>query len=265
MMLQKAFLLYMAGLLAVAVAIVIPGTAWLSPLTYMGIFPFVAIWLWKSEGLSLRDLGYRLHSGWLRKLTLGIACGLAIPVFFQVVQLLGGWISLSERVGALDSLASYLPVLLLKMILIVAVEELVFRGFFLQALGRKTGVRPAIVLSSLLWGLGHLVPMISDGLNPGLIAVGLTTFVFCGSTLSLCYLWAGRSLWLPYGLHLGMNLSFSLIGWPFIIQANAPHWWIGHPAWSPESGLLGVIVWLIFALVMYGLIATRKTSGFAVS
>jgi hypothetical protein len=42
-----------------------------------------------------------------------------------------------------------------------------------------------------------------------------------------------------------------VIGLFFITEPNAPQWWIGHPAWSPESGLIGVIVWLILALIIY--------------
>jgi len=265
MTLNKTYLLYIIGLLVVALAAAVPAVSWLSPLTYTAIFPFAAIWLWKSEGRSLCDLGYRFNQGWLYKLAMGLVFGLIIPIFFQVIQMIGGWITLSKRVDPIDGIVPYLVVLLLKMILIVGIEEFVFRGFFLQTLSRKVGIRLAAVLSSLLWGLGHLTSMVNSELIPVLIFMGMTTFLLWGITLSLCYLRAGKSLWLPYGLHLGINLSFSLVGWPFIIQPKASQWWIGNPAWSPESGMIGVIVWLSFAVVMYWLTGNSRISKFTQS
>jgi membrane protease YdiL (CAAX protease family) len=265
MILNKTFLLYIIGILVVALATAVPAVSWLSPLTYMVIFPLVAIWLWKSEGRSLWDLGYRFNQGWFYRLAVGLVFGLAIPIFFQVIQIVGGWITLSKRMDPIKGIVPYLVILLLKMILIVGIEEFVFRGFFLQALSRKAGIRLAVVLSSLLWGLGHLTSMVNSELTPALIVIGMTTFLLWGITLSLCYLRAGKSLWLPYGLHLGINLSFSLVGWPFIIQPKASQWWIGNPAWSPESGMIGVIVWLIFAVAMYRLTGKVRINKFTPS
>jgi hypothetical protein len=256
---DRSLVLYIFGFFAVALAIAFPSLGWLFPTTFVFIFPFGAIWLWKSQGRSLVDLGFRFGSGWLRTLVIGFAFGLGIPVFFQVIQILGGWIALTPRGEPITDLIVYLPQLLLKMIFIVALEELVFRGFFLQALNRGRGIWLAIGLSSLLWGVGHLASMVNEGLSPGLIIIGQTTFLAWGITLSLSYLRAGKSLWLPYGLHLGVNLSFSLIGLFFITQPNAPQWWIGRDPWSPESGLIGTLVWVGLALVVYRFSRNKKT------
>ncbi len=262
---NRVFVLYILGLFAVALAIAFPSLAWLSPVTFMLIFPLGAIWLWKSEGRSLGDLGYRFCSGWLRYLAIGLFFGLAIPVLFQVIQILGGWITLIPRGEPIKDLMFYLTQLFLRMVFIVAIEEFVFRGFFLHALRPRAGVQLAAMLSSLLWGAGHLTSMVNEGLTPGLIIIGMTTFLVWGITLCLSYLKAEQSLWLPYGLHLGINLSFSLVGWFFITQPNAPQWWIGHPAWSPESGLIGIVVWLILALVVYWLTGNDKINRFTAS
>ncbi len=262
---NRPFALYILGLLAIAFAIAFPAFAWLSPLTIMLIFPLGAIWVWKSEGRSLGDLGYRFCSGWLRYLAIGVFFGLAIPLFFQVIEVLGGWITLAPRGEPIKDLMFYLLILFLKMVFIVAIEEFVFRGFFLQALSRKTGVQLAAVLSSLLWGAGHLTSMVNAGLKPGLMIIGMTTFLIWGITLCLSYLKAEKSLWLPYGIHLGINLSFSLVGWFFITQPSAPQWWIGHPAWSPESGLIGIVVWLILALAVYWFTGNDKINGLTAS
>lgn len=262
---NRTFGLYILGFLAVALAIAFPSLPWLSPVTFLLVIPLGAIWIWKSQGRSLWDLGYRFSGGWFRYLAIGLLFGLAIPILFHAIQVLGGWITLAPRGEPIQDLASYLPTLFFRMVFIVAIEEFVFRGFFLNALIQRLGFQVAAVLSSLLWGASHLTSMVNEGLTLGLILIGMVSFSIWGITLCLCYLEATRSLWLPYGLHLGINLSFSLVGWFFITQPNAPKWWIGHPAWSPESGLIGVIVWLILAWVVYRQIATDKLSELAAS
>ena len=116
----------------------------------------------------------------------------------------------------------------------------------------------AAFLSSALWGASHLTSMVNEGLEIGLMLIAMATFMPWGFTLYLCILRASGSLWLPYGLYLGVNLSFSLLGLFFIKQPTAPEWWIGNPAWSSESGLIGVVVWLILALIVYRLTGTDK-------
>src|SRR5512140_2024139 len=119
MLSYKTFLLFLIGLIAVTLASLFPALSWLSPLTYMIIFPITAIWFWKSEGRSLRDLGFRFDQAWLQKLAIGLVFGLAIPILFMGIQVIGGWISLGIRSDPVNGLASYLPILLLKMALTV--------------------------------------------------------------------------------------------------------------------------------------------------
>lgn len=249
---NRIIVLYVLGIVAIIIAIIFPSLAWLSPVTFMLLIPLAVIWTWKSEGRPFGELGYRFSAGWFQYLVIGLFIGLAIPILFQVIQVLGAWIILIPRVEPLKGLMSYLLLLIPKMVFVVALEEIVFRGYFLQALSRKSGVWLAAIFSSLLWGAGHLTSMVNSGLTIGYIIIGMTTFLVWGIALSLCYRRAEKSLWLPYGLHLGVNICFSLVGWFFITQPNAPMWWIGHPAWSPESGLIGILVWILLVLGIYG-------------
>lgn len=260
---SRTFGLYILGFIAAAVAVAFPSFSWLSPVTFLLVIPLGAIWIWKSQGRSLWDLGYRFSSSWFRFLAIGLLLGLGIPIIFQVIQVMGGWITLTPREGSIHGLVSYLPALLLRMVFIVAIEEFVFRGFLLNALEPRTSFQIAAILSSVLWGVSHLTSMVNEGLELGLILIGMASFTAWGITLCLCYLATIKSLWLPYGIHLGVNLGFSLVGWFFITHPSAPKWWIGHPAWSPESGLIGVIVWLILAIVAYRLTANAKFSELA--
>lgn len=258
MTLKKVFALCAASPLAVTLAIIFPVLWWLSPFTYMVILPLGAIWLWKSEGRSLWDLGYQLRRDWVGMLAKGLAVGLAIPILFMVIQAAGGWISMTRREESLNALPLYLFSLLVKIGIVVAIEEFVFRGFFLNSLSQRQGFWSAILLSSLLWGIGHLSTMADEGLSPASIIIGLTTFLLWGVALCLSYLMAEKSLWLPYGIHLGVNIGFSLAGWFLVTQYNAPQWWVGNSAWAPESGLIGTVVWLMLALGFYRLTGNDK-------
>lgn len=262
---NRVTLLYFMGMLGVALAIIVPGRAWVSPLTYMVILPLGVTWLWRLDGHSLWDLGYRFDKGWSSKVGLGIIIGIAIPLLFQIIEFLGGWIVLSARGGSAQAWISSMLLAALKMVLIVGIEELVFRGFFLQAIAQRKGILSAILASSLLWGAGHLTSMATNGLTLAAIVTGMLTFLFWGSALSISYLRAQKSLWLPYGLHLGINLGFSLLGSFFVVESHAPDWWLGHPAWRPESGILGMLIWSILAWIIYSLTGKKRIQETAAS
>ncbi len=246
---------------AVALAVAFPALAWLSPLTFLLILPLGVGWIWRREGRAFADLGYRLSAGWPRRIAAGFVLGLAIPVLFSVVLALGNWMELAPRSESPGNLALYLLLLLVKMFFIAGIEEFVFRGFFLQSLARKIAIAPAAVLASLLWAAGHLASMAASGIPAGPIAIGIATFVLWGIALSICFLKTGKSLWLPFGIHYGINIGFSTLGWFFIMTPNAPQWWIGHPAYIPETGLIGMAGWGILALGMYAGFAFLARKG----
>jgi membrane protease YdiL (CAAX protease family) len=60
----------------------------------------------------------------------------------------------------------------------------VFRGFFLQGLARKAGIIVAIIASSILWGVGHLVSMAKSNLPRSERLMGIIAFTFWGIALS---------------------------------------------------------------------------------
>jgi len=75
-------------------------------------------------------------------------------------------------------------------------EELIFRGYLLPTLMEDIGIAPAVMLISLLFGLGHYyqggwIPVLDTGL--------------LGVAMSLAYL-KTRSLWLSIGMHLGWDV-----------------------------------------------------------
>lgn len=73
-------------------------------------------------------------------------------------------------------------------------EELFYRGFLLWYLGSALPVAAAVSVSSLLFGLGHVMHGSSAAWRAALLGV-----VFCG-----LYLWTG-TLWIPMLLHAAID------------------------------------------------------------
>jgi membrane protease YdiL (CAAX protease family) len=73
-------------------------------------------------------------------------------------------------------------------------EELFYRGFLLWYLGTVVSTAGAVVVSSTLFGLAHVMHGASAAARAGLLGV-----VFCG-----LYLWTG-SLWVPMLLHTAID------------------------------------------------------------
>lgn len=102
--------------------------------------------------------------GWIAKNGLGAKCGLcpfrgslrAYLYFLPLVLLtsvnLWGGVQLNYSVG--ESL-----LYLLSMLCVGFLEEIIFRGFLFQAI-RKDGLRAAILISSLTFGLGHIINLL---------------------------------------------------------------------------------------------------------
>jgi membrane protease YdiL (CAAX protease family) len=85
---------------------------------------------------------------------------------------------------------------------VAVTEEVLFRGVIYRIVEERTGSVIAIVVSSLLFGLTHL-------LNGGATLWGtLAIAVEGGAMLAVAYA-ATRSLWLPIGLHFAWNFAES--------------------------------------------------------
>lgn len=83
-------------------------------------------------------------------------------------------------------------------------EELMFRGVLFRIVEGWTGTWIALTVTSLLFGLLHLV-------NPNASLWGaLAIAIEAGTMLTAAYV-ATRKLWVPIGLHLGWNVAASAI------------------------------------------------------
>ena len=140
----------------------------------------------------------------------------------------------------------------LVLLLVAAVsEELVFRGFPLQILVEGMGEWPAVVTMSVIFGAVHLN-------NPNASLLGWVNTVLAGILLSWAYVRA-RSLWLPYGIHVGWNVGLGFIlGFPLSGLDLASLWTTGIAGsdtilgggYGPEGGLLATFIFASSALIV---------------
>ncbi|HYR42097.1 MAG TPA: CPBP family intramembrane glutamic endopeptidase, partial [Terriglobia bacterium] len=137
------------------------------------------------------------------------------------------------------------------LLLAAAVEELVFRGFPLQVLVDGVGRWPAVIVMSALFGLTHLN-------NPNVSLLGWANTVVAGILLSLAYV-RTRSLWLPYGIHVGWNVGLGFVlGFPLSGLDLASLWTTGIAGsdtilgggYGPEGGLLATFLFASSAVIV---------------
>ncbi len=200
-------------------------------------------------GLGLRGRGK------LAELALGLALGAALlTLAVGVIALFGGY-----RVTGISASPQLLAPLAIG-IGAGVVEEVVFRGILLRVLETWLGSWAALAITSLLFGLIHLM-------NPGasiLTALGLV--IEAGVLLGAAYLLT-RRLWLAFGLHIVWNtllagvFSSAVSGSGtqsglLVAEVSGPTWLTGG-SMGIEGSLLTVLLGFVAGILMLVLAARR--------
>jgi membrane protease YdiL (CAAX protease family) len=197
--------------------------------------------------LKVFGVGFLPH--WRHHLVVGVGLAAALLAILLAACYLLGFVSISWT-AAQVSPASLLATLVLLM-WAAAVEELVFRGLPLQLLVDGVGEWPAMLVMSGVFGALHLQ-------NPNATWLGMINTVVAGILLSLAYL-RTRSLWLPYGIHVGWNVGLGFVlGFP-LSGVDMPSLWATGIAGSdvilgggygPEGGLLATFLFGAAAVIV---------------
>jgi membrane protease YdiL (CAAX protease family) len=206
---------------------------------------------------SVRSLGLQTR-GWLAKLAAGWGLGTVLQLLIFAALGIAGWLTV-ERAGwqPVD-----LSVSIVSWLIISFNEELSFRGYILQRLAQAWGLPAAVVVSSLIFAMVHV-------LNPNVQPLAMVNLFAAGLLFACAYL-VSRSLWLPIGLHIGWNLAeIHLLGFPgsgvtepALVRSvvHGPEVATGG-AFGPEGGLVGlvaIVVGIIILLVGYQIAVQSK-------
>jgi membrane protease YdiL (CAAX protease family) len=202
-------------------------------------------------------LGLGFGRGWLRELAVGLAGGLLATGLLVLILAATGSVSLSLSPDLSTSFGA-LPLFLVLFTLAAAVEELLFRGYFLQSLAEGSRRWIAGLLFCIVFTWGH-----AD--NPDVTIIGITNIFLVGVILVILY-FQTRRLWLPIGFHVSWNLAQSWV-WGFDVSGIKiqDQLFVMNPTGAEyltggEFGLegsvlsvvlfIGLVVWLLWKKVL---------------
>jgi len=214
------------------------------------LFGVLVLWLYRLSvgALEKRPPIELAASSATRRVLTGTAVGVLLAsVTIGLMALFGcyritGWGSLG---GALAVIGA--------MVAVAIAEEVLFRAIIFRLVQNRWGTWLALVVSSGLFGLIHL-------LNPGATLWGvLTIAIEAGLMLGAAYVLTG-SLWLSIGLHFGWNVSIvalfgtvtsgsEMAGSLVSATTSGPDWLSGG-AFGPEGSLFAIAVCTIASVVL---------------
>ena len=126
-------------------------------------------------------------------------CGVGSIAFISLILLLAGVLSF-ERVKP-DLGENYMLILLF---LLCFTEEILYRGILYRLIDKWYGTAPALLVSALLFSIGHF-------LNSGFNMLSFIEILFGGTAMGLLFS-LKRSLWVPTGFHFGWNWAQTAAG-----------------------------------------------------
>jgi len=198
-------------------------------------------------------LGLPRVRGWLKQFVIGCAVGFGLTILAVLPIAISGDLSPHLHMGwhILVRAGAVLFVLLVGAL----AEEMIFRGYPFQHLVEGIGAAGAIAVFAILFGAVHLA-------NPGASLWGLINTILIGVLLSIAYL-RTRALWLPWGIHLGWNLTLGfLLGMPVsglrifnvVVRADVsgPKWATGG-SYGVEASVTGAVIALVGTLIIWKL------------
>lgn len=206
----------------------------------------------------LSALGLRPGPPGLVELGSGMLAGLAIVGAAILALAAPGWVSWTV------SAAPVLDGLNVSALLLVAAftEELLFRGYPFRVLHVRFGPVPAVVATSVAFGLMH-------GANPGVTPLALVNLTLAGVLLGVAY-WRSGSLWFVTGLHFGWNWVMAASGLPVSgldvsvsgleAAVTGPVLWTGG-AFGPEGALMITFVTALGTAWLWRVAGSRSRSG----
>ena len=139
---------------------------------------------------------------------------------------------------------------LILLILLALMEEIIFRGIIYRITEQSLGTWLALIISALLFGIGHIM-------NSHVDLLGIFSVALAGVFLGVLYTMRSR-LWLPFALHVGWNFFQYFFGLPisgkddfkYFLEASreGPEWFVGG-GFGIENSVLAIV--LILGVSIY--------------
>ncbi len=195
-----------------------------------------------------RDLVELAPAGALKELGSGMLTGaLLVTVTVCVMAVLGAY----KVVGFNDWSILIIP--LASSTISAFVEEILFRGVLFKIIEESLGTWLALLISAVVFGLGHLF-------NPGANLIGPLAIVAGAGVLLVAAYVLTRRLWLAMGIHFAWNFTQAIFGIAEeqgLLQAS-----VSGPDWL-TGGTLGesVVTAVVCLIVGFYFIAKATQKG----
>jgi membrane protease YdiL (CAAX protease family) len=186
----------------------------LQALVFVGVVRLTVV---GTNALSWREMGWRPPDGsTLPDLATGAV--FAIPVIFVTSVVAAALVSIFQvepeaPLPATGTTIGLIVQLIAGAVIAPIAEETVFRGFAITAWRRTVGDNGALIRTSLLFALAHVLTVSGNSLGQvaGLIVVGFAARLPVAIALGWLFLRRG-SIWAPIGLHMAFNGVLLVIG-----------------------------------------------------
>lgn len=214
-----------------------------------------AVYLGYAHFIERRAVSELALSGMGRELGLGLLIGAGLYAACEMILMALG----IYRIDGLNPLSYMVPAIAMAISSSVY-EELLFRGVLFGSVEKWFGSWAALVVSSLVFGLTHLI-------NPqGTLEGALFIAVEAGILLAAAYMLT-RRLWLSIGFHMAWNYTQSAI-FSGVVSGNdaqqglvrstinGPNWLTGGD-FGVESSVLALLLCTTTGIVMLVMAARR--------
>lgn len=235
-------------------------TLFSSLFSFIGVSLLVFFRVTKIEKRTISSIGFS-RKKWLKKYLVGFLIGLVLMGLVVSILYLFGFISVNENptqpVGKFALVNIF--ILLIGWIIQGGTEEVVTRGWLMNVLGARYNIKFGLFISSVLFGLLHL-------LNPNVNYIAILNIILVGYLFGL-YVIKTNDLWGACGIHSAWNFAqgnlfgFEVSGlnvevgslFDFNLTGNSL---ISGGSFGPEAGLCATFVLLLGIIVI--LLLDRK-------
>ncbi len=231
------------------------------------IIPFAGILLFtglvKGNRFVYDSFAMKYENNSFKSLFAGLLIGFVMNGICILAAVIHGDIKLS-----LGLTLSQIPVILFALVCVFiqsASEEMWYRGFLYERIHANYPLWLAILMSSLIFGFGHMF-------NQGVSVFAILEIMVIGLAFAVTK-WQSRSIWLIFGIHTGWNFTQNfLFGLPnsgvvskasvFHLDAvNASSKLIYDATFGVEGAVPSIIVGLLLALISFALAHRAGRSG----
>lgn len=201
---------------------------------------------------SSKSLGYLPHKGFLKDFLLGCLISFLMVSLVALFQ----WVFGGTQFVVGTSHRTFLGLLMTFGLISIAAfeEEILFRGYPIQALAFNLSPTLATIITSSLFGLLHLG-------NPNVTFFSTANTILAGVWLSVAY-FKTRSLFFATGLHLAWNFTMGVIyglpvsgitkfaNYSFLDTKDLGKTWLTGSDYGPEGGATATIVLILGILLL---------------